>query len=168
MLLGRFISRSQAYVSNVKNRFLVQLVHFLKGGQVISYWIDGEPAPQGSKNGFIKNGRVVMVESSKKVKPWREAVTIKTAQHMSWATLNPMDTPVEIALVFHLPRPKTVTRKWPAVKPDLDKLIRSTFDGLTTGGLYTDDALVIAVSASKQYATDRIGCQIIANEVKDV
>jgi Holliday junction resolvase RusA-like endonuclease len=135
---------------------------------VISYWIDGEPAPQGSKSGFVKNGRVVMVESSKKVKPWREAVTIKTAQHMSWATLNPMDSPVEIALVFYLPRPKTVNRKWPSVKPDLDKLIRSTFDGLTTGGLYTDDALVIAVSASKEYATDRMGCQVIASEVGNV
>lgn len=135
---------------------------------MISYFVEGEPAPQGSKNGFVKNGRVVMVESSKKVKPWREAVTIKTAQHMSWETLNPLTTPVEIALVFHLPRPKTVTRLWPSVKPDLDKLIRSTFDGLTTGGLYTDDALVIAVSASKQYATDRIGCQIIASEVQDV
>jgi Holliday junction resolvase RusA-like endonuclease len=135
---------------------------------MISYWIDGEPAPQGSKTGFIKNGRVVMVEASKKVKPWRAAVAEQTARHMSWETLNPMETPVKIALVFHLPKPKTVTRKWPAVKPDLDKLIRSTFDGLTTGGLYTDDALVIAVSASKQYATDRIGCQVIASEIQDV
>ena len=131
---------------------------------MISYWIDGEPAPQGSKTGFIKNGRVVMVESSKKVKPWREAVAAQTQAKVQAALQNP----VEIALVFHLPKPKTVTRKWPAVKPDLDKLIRSTFDGLTTGGLYTDDALVIAVSASKQYATDRIGCQIIASEIQDV
>ena len=131
---------------------------------MISYWIDGEPAPQGSKNGFVKNGRVVMVESSKKVKPWREAVAWQTKAKVT----EPMTTSVEIALVFHLPRPKTVSRKWPSVKPDLDKLIRSTFDGLTTGGLYTDDALVIAVSASKQYATDRIGCQVIASEVQDV
>jgi Holliday junction resolvase RusA-like endonuclease len=131
---------------------------------MISYWIDGEPAPQGSKTGFIKNGRVVMVESSKKVKPWREAVAAQTKAKVQVA----LEKPVEIALVFHLPKPKTVTRKWPAVKPDLDKLIRSTFDGLTTGGLYTDDALVIAVSASKQYATDRIGCQVIASEIQDV
>jgi Holliday junction resolvase RusA-like endonuclease len=131
---------------------------------MISYWIDGEPAPQGSKTGFIKNGRVVMVESSKKVKPWREAVAAQTKAKVQVA----LENPVEIALVFHLPKPKTVTRKWPAVKPDLDKLIRSTFDGLTTGGLYTDDALVIAVSASKQYATDRIGCQVIASEIQDV
>lgn len=131
---------------------------------IISYWIDGEPAPQGSKTGFIKSGKVVMVESSKKVKPWREAVAAQT-QAKKRVTF---ENPVEIALVFHLPKPKTVTRKWPAVKPDLDKLIRSTFDGLTTGGLYTDDALVIAVSASKQYATDRIGCQVIASKVRDV
>jgi Holliday junction resolvase RusA-like endonuclease len=135
---------------------------------MISYWIDGEPAPQGSKSGFIKNGRVVMVESSKKVKPWREAVAAQTSSQLENLYDFPMTKPVEIALVFHLPKPKTVTRKWPAVKPDLDKLIRSTFDGLTTGGLYTDDALVIAVSASKQYATDRIGCQVIASEVLDV
>ena len=131
---------------------------------MISYWIDGEPAPQGSKTGFIKNGRVVMVEASKKVKPWREAVAARTQEQVK----DKFTEPVEIALVFHLLKPKTVTRKWPAVKPDLDKLIRSTFDGLTTGGLYTDDALVITVSASKQYATDRIGCQVIASEVLDV
>jgi len=129
-----------------------------------SFWIDGEPAPQGSKNGFVKNGRVVLVESSKKVKPWREAVARTTQAQVPC----PLQNAVEVALVFHLPRPKTVTRKWPAVKPDLDKLVRSTFDGLTTGGLYTDDALVITLSASKQYATDRIGCQVIASEVKDV
>jgi Holliday junction resolvase RusA-like endonuclease len=135
---------------------------------MISYWIDGEPAPQGSKTGFIKNGRVVMVEASKKVKPWREAVAAQTSIQLKNLYDFPLKKPVEIALVFHLPKPKTVKRIWPAVKPDLDKLIRSTFDGLTTGGLYTDDALVIAVSASKQYATDRIGCQVIASEVSDV
>ena len=129
-----------------------------------SFWIDGEPAPQGSKNGFVKNGRVVLVESSKKVKPWREAVARTTQAQVPC----PLQNAVDVALVFHLPRPKTVTRKWPAVKPDLDKLVRSTFDGLTTGGLYTDDALVIALSASKQYATDRIGCQVIASEVQYV
>jgi Holliday junction resolvase RusA-like endonuclease len=102
------------------------------------------------------------------VKPWREAVTKKTAQHMSWEGLNAITNPVEIALIFHLPKPKTVKRDFPSVKPDLDKLVRSTFDGLTTGGLYDDDALVIALSASKIYATDRIGCQIIVSEEPNV
>jgi len=134
---------------------------------MFSYFIEGEPAPQGSKNGFIKNGRVVLVESSKKVKPWRAAVARETAQFMRNRGM--ITDPVEITLLFHLPRPKSVTRLFPSVKPDLDKLIRSTFDGLTTGGLYTDDALVIAVTATKTYATGKTGCYIhIVNEVRDV
>jgi Holliday junction resolvase RusA-like endonuclease len=109
-----------------------------------------------------------MWEASAKVKPWREAVTIQTARYLSWEGLNPITEPVEIALVFHLPKPKSVKREFPSVKPDLDKLVRSTFDGLKTGGLYEDDALVIALSASKIYATHKIGCQIIVSEETNV
>jgi Holliday junction resolvase RusA-like endonuclease len=135
---------------------------------MISYFVEGEPAPQGSKTGKVVNGRVIMWEASAKVKPWRAAVTIQTANYLSWNCLNPITNPVEITLVFHLPKPKSVKRDFPSVKPDLDKLVRSTFDGLTTGGLYEDDALVIALSASKIYATDRIGCQIIVSEELNV
>jgi Holliday junction resolvase RusA-like endonuclease len=131
---------------------------------MITFFVEGEPAPQGSKTGFVKNGRVIMIEASKKVKPWREAVVTETMKHVACT----MTEPVEIALAFYLPKPKSVKRKFPSVKPDLDKLIRSTFDGLTTGGLYTDDALVIAVSASKEYSTDKIGCQVTASEIKHV
>jgi Holliday junction resolvase RusA-like endonuclease len=131
---------------------------------MITFFIEGEPAPQGSKTGFVKNGRVIMIEASKKVKPWREAVVTETMKHVACT----MTEPVEIALVFYLPKPNSVKRKFPSVKPDLDKLIRSTFDGLTTGGLYTDDALGIAVSASKKYSTDKIGCQVTASEIKHV
>ena len=37
--------------------------------------------------------------------------------------------------------------------PDLDKLIRSTFDALTTANVWEDDARVVAVEALKVYAT---------------
>lgn len=128
-----------------------------------NFFIAGEPAPQGSKTGRVVNGRVVMWESSAKVKPWRIAVTKKTAQHMSWKTLNPINDPIELCLSFYLPRPKSVKREFPSVKPDLDKLIRSTCDGLKTGGLYTDDALIIAITATKQYAPVGMepGCQVL-------
>ena len=134
---------------------------------MFSFYVEGIPAPQGSKNGFVKNGRVVMVEASKKVKPWRDAVTKQT--QLAMRNREMITTPVELTLVFHLPRPKTVLRGFPSVKPDLDKLIRSTFDGLTTGGLYQDDALVIAVTATKIYATDKVGCYIhVASEELNV
>ena len=88
----------------------------------------------------------------------------QTSYYLDRFEVKTFHNPVEITLVFHLPKPKSVKRDFPSVKPDLDKLVRSTFDGLTTGGLFEDDALVIALSASKIYATDRIGCQIIVSE----
>jgi hypothetical protein len=139
---------------------------------MISYFIEGEPAPQGSKTGKVVNGRVIMWEASAKVKPWRTAVALQTQAYRAsqWPNAEQwtIKTPVQITLIFHLPKPKSVKRDFPSVKPDLDKLVRSTFDGLTTGGLYEDDALVIALSASKIYATDRIGCQIIVSEETNV
>jgi Holliday junction resolvase RusA-like endonuclease len=128
-----------------------------------NFFIAGEPAPQGSKTGRVVNGRVVMWESSAKVKPWRAAVTLITKQAMlkkEWETIT---DPIELCLSFYLPRPKSVKREFPSVKPDLDKLIRSTCDGLKTGGLYTDDALIIAITATKQYAPVGMeaGCHVL-------
>jgi Holliday junction resolvase RusA-like endonuclease len=104
-----------------------------------------------------------MWESSAKVKPWRAAVTLITKQAMlkqEWETIT---DPIELCLSFYLPRPKSVKREFPSVKPDLDKLIRSTCDGLKTGGLYTDDALIIAITATKQYAPVGMeaGCHVL-------
>jgi Holliday junction resolvase RusA-like endonuclease len=128
-----------------------------------NFFIAGEPAPQGSKTGRVVNGRVVMWESSAKVKPWRAAVHSTTQlekERKKWETIT---DPIELCLSFYLPRPKSVKREFPSVKPDLDKLIRSTCDGLKTGGLYEDDALIIAITATKQYAPVGIeaGCHVL-------
>lgn len=40
----------------------------------------------------------------------------------------------------------------PGVKPDLDKLVRSTLDGLVAGGALEDDARIVGLVASKRYA----------------
>lgn len=110
----------------------------------------GEPAPQGSKR-HIGNGR--MIEASKKVAPWRAAVSEAAALHL----LNPEFTPFEGAVIvdieFYLPKPKTVQRTLPHVRPDLDKLIRSTFDALTKSGVWQDDCQAVTVYAKKLYGT---------------
>ena len=128
-----------------------------------NFFIAGEPAPQGSKTGRVVNGRVVMWESSAKVKPWRAAVHATTQLEKAKKQWETIDDPIELCLSFYLPRPKTVKREFPSVKPDLDKLIRSTCDGLKTGGLYTDDALIIALTATKQYAPVGMeaGCHVL-------
>ena len=65
-----------------------------------------------------------------------------------------LEDPVELSVIFYLPRPKTATREFPAVMPDLDKLIRSVGDSLT-GTVIRDDSRIIAIHAQKLYADDR-------------
>lgn len=116
----------------------------------------GTPAPQGSKR-HVGGGR--MVEASKKVTPWREAVVSEAirAGHAD----SRLDGPIRISVTFYLQRPaghsgargiKPSAPDWPHRVPDLDKLLRSTFDALTQASVWADDARVVLVTAIKTYA----------------
>lgn len=131
----------------------------------------GTPAPQGSKRGFYnqKLNRVQMVESSNKVKPWRQDVkTAATAAIGHNGTWEPLEGAVTIAVTFYLVRPaghrgtgrnagtiRASAPAYPATKPDLDKVLRSTFDALGEAGVWRDDSQVVGVYALKHYADDR-------------
>lgn len=117
---------------------------------MIEIVVHGHPAPQGSKKfvGTTKSGRGLMVESSEKVKPWRQDVKAAALQLRSEYPLPlPLDGPLEVQMVFTLPKPASATKKrrtWPDRKPDVSKLARSTEDALTDAGLWADDARVVA------------------------
>ena len=118
----------------------------------------GIPAPQGSKR-HVGGGR--MVEQSRAVGPWREAVRAETQRAV--AGIGPLDGALEVRLGFSLPRPKSLPKKvqYPARRPDLDKLARAVLDGLTDGGAWYDDAQVVRLHAVKRYADDgHTGCVI--------
>jgi Holliday junction resolvase RusA-like endonuclease len=105
----------------------------------------GSPAPQGSKR-FVgmKNGRGVMIESSKKVRPWRQDV--KAAALAARDGAAPMDGPLVLRMVFTLPKPSSAPKRrrlYPMRKPDLSKLARSTEDALTDAGVIADDARIV-------------------------
>jgi Holliday junction resolvase RusA-like endonuclease len=112
----------------------------------------GLPAPQGSKKfvGFAKStGRAIMVESSAKTKPWRLAV-----QQAAFESGQRLAGPVAVSFVFTMPKPKSAPktrRTWPDRKPDIDKLCRSTLDGLVEGGVIEDDARVVRLSCAKVF-----------------
>lgn len=118
----------------------------------------GMPAPQGSKRHV---GRGIMIESSAKVKPWREAVKWAAITAREDAGLykgsplgSTMSGPVRVEMVFTLPKPKSAPKKrrtWPDRKPDLSKLIRSTEDALTDAGAWEDDARVVSCVARKVF-----------------
>lgn len=113
----------------------------------------GIPGPQGSKTPKGRNrrtGRLVMVESSKKVKPWREAVQAAALTALNEMTREqrrafPFDGPLAVRMVFTLPKPASApkrTRTWPIHYPDVSKLARSTEDALTKV-IWADDARVV-------------------------
>ncbi len=117
-----------------------------------SFEVRGIPAPQGSKRHV---GHGVMIESSKKVKPWREAVKAAAIEAMQKRGITqPFGGPLQAVIIFALPRPRAApkSRIYPDRKPDLDKLLRSTLDALTDAGLISDDSRLVALLGRKVYA----------------
>lgn len=108
----------------------------------------GTPVPQGSKS-VTRTGR--LYEANKRHKAWRATVTASVAaQHEG----PPIDQPVHVELVFWMPRPKRPRWPVPAVKPDLDKLVRSVHDSLQAGGVLAEDSRVVRLTAQKAYVPD--------------
>ena len=123
---------------------------------VFSFFVAGIPAPQGSKAAKLipapgtKYGvRPVLYDDNDKVlKPWRKNVAAAAKAAYSGPQL--VDA-VAVELEFFLQRGKTVTREFPTTKPDIDKLERAIFDGITDSGAWKDDALVCRVVKGKEY-----------------
>lgn len=150
----------------------------------------GTPAPQGSKRHV---GHGVMVESSRRVKPWREDVKaaaetaiVEWEQHRPLPSgvgrrWEPITGPVEVTVTFRFARPAghygtgrnadTVRPSAPAHptggKGDIEKLVRAVHDALTAAGVWRDDAQVVRLNAAKVWCHkgERPGATIVAREV---
>ena len=111
----------------------------------------GIPAPQGSKNAYVRAGRAILVEASKALPAWRSAVMEAARQELnSMEVGEPFTDPVLLDVTFYLERPKTTKHKrYPAGKPDLDHLIRAVGDSLTQAGVLKDDSLIVQIVARK-------------------
>lgn len=137
--------------------------------------VHGTPAAQGSKR-HVGNG--VMIEDSKRTKPWRDSVKSATeAAIAEWESeaereWKPLDGPIRVTVAFRFPRPKKHYRTgrfadvlrddapaYHSGSPDIDKCVRAVFDALTQAGAWRDDSRVAMVFATKVYA-DRPGCSI--------
>ena len=113
----------------------------------------GDPKPQGSKTARVINGHVVMWESSKKLPEWRESVHM-ACKVAALTEQVPILGPVELHVTFHMPKGKSVTRKYPNTSPDADKLLRAIGDSLQSSGVLANDAQIVTIVANKVYASD--------------
>lgn len=121
---------------------------------MIEIIVHGEPAPQGSKRYVGRHGgRGLMIESSAKVKPWREAVKWAAIEAMrARGITEPLDGPLSVQMAFTLRKPPSAPKRmYPDRKPDLSKLVRSTEDALTDAGLIVDDARIVTLVAFKGF-----------------
>jgi Holliday junction resolvase RusA-like endonuclease len=121
---------------------------------MITFTAYGVPAPQGSTKAFMRRGMKfpVVTADCKRTKPWRQAVVDASREHL--AGRGPLEGPVEVRVVFYLPRPKSAPKRItePAKLPDLDKLVRALGDALTSAGVWHDDAQVVSTLARKAFA----------------
>lgn len=119
---------------------------------------DIEPAPQGSKR-HVGGGR--LIEASKRVKPWRQAVAASARQQMKDQKTELLTCACSVSVVFRFRRPKahlTTNGQLRAAAPkhcvvkrnDIDKCCRSTLDALTDT-VFADDSLVVSLNAEKRY-----------------
>lgn len=132
---------------------------------MLTVWVPGKPQAQGSKNGFIVNGKVVMVESAKGLKPWREKIK---AHVLHAERFQKFDGAVAVSMSFHFTKPKSNKKKSHTQKPDVDKLTRAVFDSLT-GTCLNDDSQVISLSAMKFWADENTAEGVLINvwEIED-
>jgi len=137
----------------------------------------GLPAPQGSKSAVTIGGEARIIEGKTdgqraKHKAWRIAVAQAakdlTTHEDPTIRAEQFTGPTLLSVTFLMPRPKSRTKRhhgWHVVAPDLDKLLRSTLDGLTDGGLLADDKIVCTIAAAKAETTGWTGAMVTLEEI---
>lgn len=119
----------------------------------IAFTVYGIAAGKGSTTArFVPERGRTFTHSPKSTQNWERLVKDVAQQHVPLDGL--LDGPLQMQLRFYLPKPKSAPKRrrtWPDKKPDLDKLIRAVGDALT-GIVYTDDARIVTITASKDYS----------------
>lgn len=127
----------------------------------------GTPAPKGSNRAMVRGGRAVFVPGGSevnrvKLKSWDASVRADALEKLGPLMSGPVfvGVPIAVSIVFRLKRPGGHWGKRgllpsapvaPSVKPDADKLARSTLDSLS-GLVFDDDARIVRLVVTKEYA----------------
>lgn len=126
------------------------------GESKLSITIQGIPrAKQSARFRIAKKGRkqFVMSYQKKTVKDRADSIKIQVKNQLP-LNFKIYDNPIGVRVIFTFPPLKGWSKKklrntvYKDVKPDIDNLLKSLFDGMN-GVVYTDDAKICEVSASK-------------------
>lgn len=85
-----------------------------------------------------------------------------------YAPIIPLAGPVQLGLVFYMPRPKSAKKeKHPTKRPDLDNLFHKLTDQLN-GVFWNDDSQIVTITAGKRFATldQPSGLRVVIEEIE--
>jgi Holliday junction resolvase RusA-like endonuclease len=145
----------------------------------VVFSVHGRPAQMGSKRAFVVKGRAVMTNTnSDSLRQWYTAVASTAAGVMRGSAQ--VTGPVRLSMRFYFKRPKNHYRTgknanvmkdtapvFHSQSPDLDKLIRSTQDALSSV-VWRDDSQVCQYgNVSRAWSEDGVEGAEIAIELLD-
>jgi Holliday junction resolvase RusA-like endonuclease len=113
----------------------------------IRFTVPGKPvAKQRARNVRTKSGLNLTYTP-------KETVTYENYIRLAALPYKPetlLDGPIYLRLHVYVQRPKSCRRFYPATRPDLDNYIKTVEDALN-GIIWTDDARIVDIVASKRY-----------------
>jgi len=131
----------------------------------VDFYVIGRPQPAGSKRAFAiraggqLTGRTAVADANPRARSWQHQVT-SAAPHLEHLLTGPL----ALEVTFMLARPvghygqgrnrhrlRPAAPAYPAVRPDVTKLLRGVEDALT-GVLWRDDAQIVTQTARKLYS----------------
>src|SRR5258708_20202947 len=115
----------------------------------LSIEVSGVPEPQKRPRTFMNRnlGRVMTWSPKSK---WTGLVYIAARRIRP---PQPLDGPLDVNIVFNLPKPKSSKNTWPIARGDWDNYAKGTCDALTQAGWWKDDCLILVARLFHPYPT---------------
>lgn len=116
--------------------------------RTVTFSVSGQPAPKGSRTvGRRKDGSIYTRPANPREKVWTKTVADSCKE------LEYLSPPYEVEVKFRFTAPGKSKYSYPS-RNDLDKLLRSTLDGMVQGGLIEDDRHIVRLVSQKEYGTE--------------
>lgn len=147
---------------------------------MIEFVAYGHPQPAGSKTAMRNRhtGKIVVIDAAKQSRPWKSHVASVAGAAVLVAGGQLLEGPLSLRVTFYVPRPKGHYGKrglrasapgYPAVRPDVTKLLRAVEDACN-GVLWRDDSQIVSQHALKLYgepARAEISVRLLAHHQQE-
>lgn len=116
---------------------------------MIYLYFDIPPFPKARPRA-ARRGRNIVIYTDARTKAYESEIE-KLSKMQYVDTI--LEGALKVEISFYIKPPKTVKRKYPSVKPDVDNLAKSVLDGME-GVLFKNDSQIISLSCNKYYRED--------------